>query len=389
MKTQLLRFLKHKSDFDFVFCVALAISLFLCFTLEIKTIFILFVLVFAFGLLNKLHFLFLSFVLFAFAYLVYLYTKPISLEDKEIINGVFKVKNRISSGLIIKVENQNVLLLTKEKIGLFSSIEIKGKIEQPQNYSSFDFISYLKTKNIANVINNPEIKIVSQSNDLRNQAMNFLTNGPSNYLKIAPLILLGQRTLETKEVYDLALNLSVLHLFVISGFHISLFYFLFKKLLTFCKVKESYAALFALLPIFFYLFLLNFPLSASRATCLVFCSYVNKFWFKKYFSSLTLFAFVLGVFFVWKPFALTSLSFIFTFMATFFILLINGLKIKNKSLKYLLVFVGAYFANFLILLYLNQWFSAWGIFYSLFLSPLFVLMYLSSLLLFSFQKFTW
>ncbi len=69
------------------------------------------------------------------------------------------------------------------------------------------------------------------------------------------MLLLGEKTEDTKELFKIAKELSILHLFVISGFHIGLIY----KTLTYIldKTKIHNSDIFALLPIILYVFLLN------------------------------------------------------------------------------------------------------------------------------------
>lgn len=58
---------------------------------------------------------------------------------------------------------------------------------------------------------------------IRKNAIDYLMSGPEVYSKYAPLMFLGVKNNESKEIYDMALRINVVHLFVISGFHISLF----------------------------------------------------------------------------------------------------------------------------------------------------------------------
>ena len=124
--------------------------------------------------------------------------------------------------------------------------------------------------------------------------------------------------------------MSIIHLFVISGFHISLFFVIIRKALRLMKIDDNYASIMALLPIGIYLFLLNFPLSATRAAILITLGIANKVFLKKYFDSLEVLSITMTLMFLYNPDSIFSLSFIFTFIATYVVIYINGIKFKKK-----------------------------------------------------------
>ena len=186
------------------------------------------------------------------------------------VDGVYKINDNISVGGVISIKGQNVLLATKEKYGFNDVIHISGKIEDPINTSDFDYVGYLKQKNIFHIIKWPKIKLIKKSLDLRTTFLNYLNSGPSEYKKVSPLILLGAKNLANKELFGISLKMSIVHLFVISGFHISLFYVIIEKILLKLKVNKIYSKYISLIPIAIYLVLLNFPISATRAGMLVF-----------------------------------------------------------------------------------------------------------------------
>jgi len=217
------------------------------------------------------------------------------------INGQFRVKAIISSGVIIKDHGTNILLSTKGHFRFNDLIEVSGRVEPPTNFSNFDYVGYLETHHISNVVHYPNIKLIGTSGDYRSYAREYLTNGPKEYREVAPLLLLGQKTHETKDIYNLAVKLSIVHLFVISGFHISLFYLIVTKLLTLLKVEIKISSFIAITIIFIYLFLLNFPISASRAFLLTLMLFINKHYLKSRFTSLSILAAVMAIFSLYHP----------------------------------------------------------------------------------------
>lgn len=59
---------------------------------------------------------------------------------------------------------------------------------------------------------------------------------------MTPLLFLGEKTDKTKQLYDMSISMNVVHLFVISGFHISLLYMLLYKPMIKLKVNPKIAA---------------------------------------------------------------------------------------------------------------------------------------------------
>jgi competence protein ComEC len=125
--------------------------------------------------------------------------------------------------------------------------------------------------------------------------------------------------------------MNIVHLFVISGFHLSLIFLLLNYLFKKISIPENYALILSLLPVFIYLYFLYFSLSASRAFLFLMFNVFNKLFNKKRFNSMQIFSFTLILMFVLFPRSIYSLSFIFSFNATFVVLYVNSLKIKNQN----------------------------------------------------------
>ena len=302
------------------------------------------------------------------------------------INGNYRVKNILSSGIVIEEKGTKILVSTKQDFRFNDLVKIQGKVSKPKNFNGFDFVSYLKTKNIENILSFPSIKLVGQSQDIRSLAREYLSSGPTDYKQIAPLILLGEKTKLSKPFYDISIKLSIVHLFVISGFHISLFYLVITKILVFIKINKFTSEIIALIFILIYLFLLNFPLSATRASLLTIFIFINKNYFKSKFNPLQILALVMAIFCIYNPWVIKSLSFIFTFIATGTILFLNGFNIKNKWKKNLLIFIGVYISTIFIAIAINKYISLLGIFFGIFLMPIFSFLFIISTFLFPFKN---
>ena len=373
-----------KREYTYAFTVFFAISLFLVFNTKMYGVWIVFSLLFLIPLSFSPWYLLASLFLVATSFLVQMLIEP--HKAIPMISGRYKIKKVIGMGFIIDVHGENVLVRSRRHYYIGDFLYVSGRINQPVNFNGFDLITYLKTMNIKNMISFPKVHLLASSGDLRNVAIKYLITGGDNYRKVAPLLVLGQKTAESKIIYMMAFKMSIIHLFVISGFHISLFFGIIYKLLTFMKINKNYASLIALFPIGVYLFFLNFPLSATRAAILITLGVANKVFLKSYFKSMEVLSITMSLMFLKNPNSVFSLSFIFTFIATYVVIFINTIKFKATWHKYLAIAIGAYLSNMFIALYINGWWSVFGVIFGAILSPIFVIVYSLSIFLFPFKS---
>lgn len=133
----------------------------------------------------------------------------------------------------------------------------------------------------------------------------------------------------------MGLKLNVSHLLVVSGFHINLQITLLRWVL--CKlIKKSIlrnSIIFAWLS--FYVYLLNWQLSALRALLYWTGSYINKI-FKLNISSLDLWAVVCCFFLIMNPLVLYQTNWQFSFLISLIIIYVNQICWNfNKIMKLL------------------------------------------------------
>lgn len=335
-------------------------------------------------LLFNYKYLIISILVITLALFVHYLTKPNLLEGN--LDGNYRIIKITSMGPIIKQDNELIFLKTRDQFSVGDIIKVSGEIKKIVNDSDFDKETYFKTLNVINYIERPKISLLGTSNDIRDSIYSFITNSSGDYKKVTPLLLIGLKTKESKEIYQTAIRMNIVHLFVISGFHISLFFVITTKLLNLMKIKESISMWIALVPVIIYLFILNFPISATRAVLLVICMVINKNLLNKRFDSIQILSFVMSVMFISSPRSIYSLSFIFTFIATYVVIMINYIKFESNTNKYIVMSIMAFCSNLVIVLYQNHFFSIFGLFYGSLLSPVFVLIYSLTLFLFPFKE---
>lgn len=301
------------------------------------------------------------------------------------VSGVYKVVDITSFGPVIKVSGTKVLVNTYDDFYLGNYIEISGSLKAPEISSNgFNLPEYLLSLNIKSIYKG-EVKLFNDGRDIRMFLSKFLNNGRELYKKYAPLLLIGEKGNESKEVYKIALEMNVVHLFVISGFHLSLLNKLTNKIFKVIKIKDKTGEAISLVVVLFYIYLLNSSISSLRAFLLLLFNYINKYYFKKKYSGLNVLNSVTITMMVIAPWSITSLSFIYTFIATYVVIFMNSFKYKTELRKWTFVCIAAYLSTILISMLSNKHFSIFSLFFGIGLSPVFIVFYVLTLVLFPFK----
>lgn len=368
----------RNETYSYIFSILLAIFLYLSFT-SFRIIYLLFDLTLIILLIRKPWHVLISIVIFLIAYLVFNFTRQESIESY--IDGRYKVIKTFNYGVVVKHNGNNIFVRTKEILHEGDIIDIKGKVTMVTGKMQ----NYMFQNNIVNQIYWSKVEIIAKANSFRISFLDWLMDGPETYKKYVSLMLMGIKNSLNRDVYNLAIRTNIVHLFVISGFHISIFYLVITKIFKLMKMKEIIGVIFSIFIILFYLYLLNFPLSATRAFLLILCYSINKYLFNNKFSSLQVLFFVMMLMFVSSPRKVGSLSFILTFIATFTIMMVNEIKWKTKIKKWSAFIFFTYLSTLPIIISINNFIAPLGIVWATILAPLFSFIYTLTLFLFPFK----
>jgi len=195
-------------------------------------------------------------------------------------------------------------------------------------------------------MNSNNIKIIKKNTNIFFKIKNNIYKKINNYKskKYIKVFLLGDKSDIDKDLFN---NLGIIHIFSISGFHISLICFILKKI----KCKNIFVYLFLLL----FLFLTNFSISTIRATLSFLFSNINSKYKLNISSSdrLIILAYILLII---NPYYLYDLGYLFSFLITYSIIIFNN---KNYIKISLIAFITSipllinnnYSINFLSLLF--------------------------------------
>ncbi|AOY77578.1 ComEC/Rec2 family competence protein [Clostridium formicaceticum] len=139
----------------------------------------------------------------------------------------------------------------------------------------------------------------------------------SNLLKS---IMFGNQGYLARETLEFFSKSGTAHIIAVSGLHIGIIVLFTHKLLNFLKLHKKNILLTTMAVLFFYSYMVNFPVSIVRASSMYYL-YVFAFLLQRKYdpiNSLTMVAFLL---LLYNPFNLFSVSFQLSFMATLSILL--------------------------------------------------------------------
>jgi len=176
--------------------------------------------------------------------------------------------------------NGRALIFSKEDDFSYGDIlHIDGKFLSPKAFLDFDYGRYLAQNGIYSISYYPDIKIVSSSKDSaflsfvfswRKRIQDYLRlNLSEESFPLAQAMILGEKKMLNPDLRDDFSKSGLSHVLAISGLHImilSLISFYFLIFLGLNRRSSFYVLLFFWI---FYLFLIAFPASATRAVLMI------------------------------------------------------------------------------------------------------------------------
>lgn len=288
---------------------------------------------------------FFMFLLLSF----YLHKQNLSIRE---INGEFRVNKVVKFGPIVNVDGTNILIKSKGSFFVGDILNIKCEQVGETDASSLSFASnFLKSKNACLIANNAIIELKKPSQTPLTFIQKFLDKG-DYFKKVEPTILLGVLE-KNSEIRQSAINMGIVHLIVISGLHVML---LQKAITTIVRKfisNDKCVILISFIPIIIYSVILNMPFPLVRATIFSFVTFLNKYYWKKKFDSLTILAITIMIVVLIVPHQIFSLSFTFTLISLFTIFCLSNLPIKNKYLKTFVITLAIFVVTTPLIIFIN------------------------------------
>lgn len=267
----------------------------------------------------------LSLLLMIFFYL------PQPLSQTEITG---KVVNKDENSIVVKKGYHKVKVYGEfQDVLLFDEVSLIGKpyiYRQAKNDYAFNYQNYLYSLNIFDTLQLEKIKNCRHQKHIYHYLQKRIETS-SKVKSLLSLFVLGTKDEQMKEYYQKLTQLSIVHLFALSGMHLSILQkWLMNFLKFFCSKKNQ--KIISLLLIGIYMMIIPYNISYLRAYLMLFLPML----FGKWLNQLDLFSFLTIGMLLYNPYLIYNLSFIFSYLIYFFILLLQD----QKSGKYYL-FLGS------------------------------------------------
>ena len=225
----------------------------------------------------------ITIVVFSF-FCVYRTNKIDDSKNNTYIEEVLTIKE-VKPSYIIASNDYNYIIYLKDttKFNTNNKIEVKGMIKSLQkdlDIDVFEFVDYLKNKRVYYQIETNYVNIVENTTLLSEKIVNVITYNLKDESKAMTKMLLFNDKYIDEANYENLKQINALHLFVVSGFHISFLFSLIKIIIK----NEKVSTVISFLICGFYVYLLNFSIGALRAflsTLFIklFTKYINQFTF--------------------------------------------------------------------------------------------------------------
>ncbi|MGI6377551.1 MAG: DNA internalization-related competence protein ComEC/Rec2 [Bacilli bacterium] len=250
------------------------------------------------------------------------------------LKGDFKVYAVQEKYYLLKGFNQKFVCYSKEKFNYGSTIRLEGKTKSlsvKRSSSTSSFNDYLASQGVNYELEIINYKLLNKGDNLRPKIKSFLTSNLSeDSSKMISLLLLGDKK-DLTDFYNNLVDLSIVQLFVISGFHLNILSALFEK----AFYKKTKLLLFTPLLLLPYLWLLNFTIPVLRAFL-----FLSLWRLIKYFnincSRLSLLLLIATAFLVFDYHLIYNLSFQLSFSVCLMIELLNLNSRRTLTFKYLI-----------------------------------------------------
>lgn len=278
-------------------------------------------------------------------------------------------------------------------------VRFTAKLNRPigyENQHGFNFAKWAFSESIyAKGVVKSDVLVLSSKIKLSQLLLNKLKTSFSSLTYEAYLypLILAETGFLHKDDKELLKNLGLSHLFAISGLHIGVLYLILLntvRLLTVCllanKFPQAYLKVISLILIWAYIGLIDFPISATRAACLLsvwlFVTLNNRHWRKSQtFSSMVLLTLLLhppAILAIGWWLSIWAVAGIFVYLEYSSVLakssklpIFTMILLKTKQLVLFQVFISIWMLP--VTLFWFSGYSLLGLWFNLFMTPLFAL----------------
>ena len=265
-----------------------------------------------------------------------------------------KINNR-------KVENKAFYLSIKKKksinIKYADQISFEGEYIKPEvkrNYKGFDYSMYLKSQGIYGTIKvDSSVRIIKEnnlsfisilSNKIRNRIIeniNKLFTEKTRGIFLG--ILIGYDEFITQDVKENFSNSSLSHLLAVSGAHVTYVVLEITLIIKFLKIPKEKGKIFACILLVFYLYIINFTPSVTRAVIMSIIAIMQIVLHKKQDIATTISVSSLLIL-ISNPYKILNIGFILSYAGTIGIIIFvekfEKLQDNNSKIKVIKIIKG-------------------------------------------------
>jgi len=306
------------------------------------------------------------------------------------------------NGKKLNLKENTIIYIDKNvDIGLNTVIKLSGNVADTsfsKNTMLFDYKKYLRGRKVyATIFAQNEITVIKEnysvfidiSNNFRRYTEKlFYDNISKESADIILSIILGDVDYLNIDLYDNIKTMGLAHIFAVSGSHIVLLYGVLLRVLKFVVPNRRISWLLTWALIWFYGFLIGFPLSVLRTLVMFTLLFGSEVMYRKY-SSLNSIALAGLILTIANPFWIFDAGFLLSFSAALSLIIYNKyilkyIKTENLILRDFYLFLFLQIFTLPILAHYFNYIPIMGILYNLLLIPIFtfILIYSFALLIF-------
>lgn len=274
------------------------------------------------------------------------------VSEKEEKDYTYIYKIRIKEINNNKVRNKNFYISVKKKTNykleyadeiLFEGEYIKPEVQR--NYKGFNYSMYLKSEGIYGTIRiDKEIKVLRKNNlnvitimanKLRNQIINNANKiFPYNSKGVFLGILLGYDEYISDEIKQNFSDSSLSHLLAVSGAHVSYVVLGMFILFKYIKIPKKFNKIFSCILLIFYLYIINFTPSVTRAVIMSIISIIQVILYRKQDIATTI-SFSSLLILISNPYKILNIGFLLSYAGTVGIIVFSKKfeELKEKKIK--------------------------------------------------------
>lgn len=320
------------------------------------------------------------------------FTAKIKTKNKSNENSVYVSYNATVTGINDTAldEGENTIIyfdknvnIKENSIVLFSGRAAESSFSK--NKMLFNYENYLRAKKIGAVIfEEGYVTLLEQEYSFLNEVSVRFRNYTENTFydslnkenaDIILSVILGNVDYLDERLYDNIKLMGLAHIFAVSGTHIVLMYGTLLTALKFCGLSRRMSWTAAWVLIWFYGFLIGFPLSVMRALVMFTLLFGAEVLYRKY-SSLNSIGLAALVLTLYNPFWLFDAGFLLSFSAALSLIIYNKYIVKhvlteNIVLRTLYLYLFLQLFTLPVIAYYFNYVPVMGILYNLLLLPVF------------------